>query len=440
MSDIGYTTDTPQSTPQDQSGRVGAVRYDQAQSLSEAQKSRAVTNIGAVSVANPAEGDMIQRVGTSWVTRTLNQIKTALGLGSAAYTASTDYATAAQGTDSREWTAATIEQVEAEAGTATTRRAWTAQRVRQAIAAWWATHTVTWESISGKPSTFAPSAHKSSHATGGSDALTPADIGAVATSNTSTGGNGAADSGKVAIFETDGSIWCKYLGAIDKTLAPYVYAALEVHQLMFADETGDYIIKPPSAITEQITVYFPLTNGTVAITANASGVPDNLVTSSTKTTPIDADSVLITDSAAAGTPAKRVTFANLWTWIKGKIEAVALTLTGVTITNYTEATVAIGNSGASQTINLTNGTKQSMTLTANCTVTLPTATNGKSFVLRVNTGAGSYVPLFEVSVGVVKWPDNTAPTFNSTANRYYNVVFEADGTNWTGAVGPTYHS
>jgi hypothetical protein len=38
---------------------------------------------------------------------------------------------------SAEWAAETVEQAEAEAGTATTRRAWTAQRVRQAIAAWW---------------------------------------------------------------------------------------------------------------------------------------------------------------------------------------------------------------------------------------------------------------------------------------------------------------
>lgn len=40
-------------------------------------------------------------------------------------------------TNSREWTATVVSQAEAEAGTATTRRAWTAQRVRQAIAAWW---------------------------------------------------------------------------------------------------------------------------------------------------------------------------------------------------------------------------------------------------------------------------------------------------------------
>ena len=62
------------------------------------------------------------------------------------------YATTAQGakadtaiqpgnaalSDSREWSAATIDQAEAEAGTATTRRAFTAQRVFQAVAAWWA--------------------------------------------------------------------------------------------------------------------------------------------------------------------------------------------------------------------------------------------------------------------------------------------------------------
>ncbi|MFO0452104.1 MAG: hypothetical protein ACK52I_26210 [Pseudomonadota bacterium] len=39
--------------------------------------------------------------------------------------------------DSREWTAETISQAEAEAGIATTRRAFTAERVRQAIVGWW---------------------------------------------------------------------------------------------------------------------------------------------------------------------------------------------------------------------------------------------------------------------------------------------------------------
>lgn len=39
--------------------------------------------------------------------------------------------------NAREWTASTVTQSEAEAGTAATRRAWTAQRVFQAITAWW---------------------------------------------------------------------------------------------------------------------------------------------------------------------------------------------------------------------------------------------------------------------------------------------------------------
>ena len=41
-------------------------------------------------------------------------------------------------TDAREWTAATVTQAEAEAGTDTARKAWSVLRVWQAIAAWWA--------------------------------------------------------------------------------------------------------------------------------------------------------------------------------------------------------------------------------------------------------------------------------------------------------------
>jgi hypothetical protein len=42
---------------------------------------------------------------------------------------------------------------------------------------------IAYSSLSGVPSTFAPSSHKTSHATGGTDALTAADIGAAATSH-----------------------------------------------------------------------------------------------------------------------------------------------------------------------------------------------------------------------------------------------------------------
>lgn len=98
-------------------------------------------------------------------------------------------------TDSREWTASTISQAEAEAGTSTTRRAFTAQRVSQAIAAWWATITDTalrtkaglGDSATRNVGTTAgtvaagddsrltnsrtPTAHASSHVSGGSDEI-----------------------------------------------------------------------------------------------------------------------------------------------------------------------------------------------------------------------------------------------------------------------------
>jgi hypothetical protein len=119
--------------------------------------------------------------------------------------------------DSREWSAATVSQSAAEAGTATGRVAWTVLRVWQAIAAWWAasadktkldgiasnatanatdaqlrdrsTHTGTqaattitglatvatsgaYTDLSGRPTSMSPTAHAASHASAGSDVLT----------------------------------------------------------------------------------------------------------------------------------------------------------------------------------------------------------------------------------------------------------------------------
>jgi hypothetical protein len=104
------------------------------------------------------------------------------------------------------------------------------------------------------------------------------------------------------------------------------------------------------------------------------------------------------------------------------------TLTNPTVTNYVESVVAIGNSGTSKTLDLTNGTVQTVTLTGNCTFTMPTATAGKSFVLIVSTGAGSFTGTFTS----VKWPNNTAPTLTTTASRWDILTFFADGTNWYG--------
>lgn len=105
------------------------------------------------------------------------------------------------------------------------------------------------------------------------------------------------------------------------------------------------------------------------------------------------------------------------------------TLTNPTINNYVEGVVAIGNTGTAQTLSLTNGTVQTATLTGNCTFTMPTATAGKSFVLILSSGAGSFTGTFTS----VKWPSNTAPTITTTASRWDILSFFSDGTNWYGS-------
>jgi hypothetical protein len=115
-----------------------------------------------------------------------------------------------------------------------------------------------------------------------------------------------------------------------------------------------------------------------------------------------------------------------------------LTVTGLTspiinnptITNYTESVVAIGNSGTSQTLALTNGTVQTVTMTGNCTFTMPTNTAGKSFILIATQDAtGSRTAVFTS----VKWPGGTAPTLTTTASTGRDILtFVADGTNWYG--------
>ena len=106
------------------------------------------------------------------------------------------------------------------------------------------------------------------------------------------------------------------------------------------------------------------------------------------------------------------------------------TLTNPTVTNYVESVVAIGNSGTSQTLALTNGTVQTVTMTGNCTFTMPTATAGKSFILiAVQDGTGSRTATFTS----VKFAGGVAPTLTTTATTGRDILtFVADGTNWYG--------
>lgn len=122
--------------------------------------------------------------------------------------------------------------------------------------------------------------------------------------------------------------------------------------------------------------------------------------------------------------------------VKTYVDALASggTLTNPTIKNYTESTVAIGNTGTAQTLALTNGTVQTATLTGNCTFTMPTPAAGKSFQLSLYTGAGSFTATFTS----VKWPAGIAPTITVTAARMDLLTFTSDGTNWYGSFAQNY--
>jgi hypothetical protein len=86
------------------------------------------------------------------------------------------------------------------------------------------------------------------------------------------------------------------------------------------------------------------------------------------------------------------------------------------------------NSSTAITLDLANGTMQDITLTASTTITMPTAVAGKSFILFLRSGAGTYT----VAWTTVKWPGGTAPTVTATASRLDIYSFFSDGTNWYG--------
>jgi len=131
------------------------------------------------------------------------------------------------------------------------------------------------------------------------------------------------------------------------------------------------------------------------------------------------------------TTLNNMTFPNV-TITSGTANAV--TIGNGTYTNYTESVVSIGTVTTTNTLSLSNGTVQTVTLTAanTCTFTMPTATAGKSFILIV-TGAATANATFTG----VKWAANTAPTITTTGNKDI-LSFIADGTNWYGNYSQNY--
>jgi hypothetical protein len=103
-----------------------------------------------------------------------------------------------------------------------------------------------------------------------------------------------------------------------------------------------------------------------------------------------------------------------------------------------EITNTVASSGPAQTLpdpaTAGSATLNRITLTANCTITLPTPQTGKSLTLiTVQDGTGGRTITLATPSGVIKWPGGSTPTYSSGASAVDVTTFVcADGTNWLG--------
>ena len=185
-------------------------------------------------------------------------------------------------------------------------------------------------------------------------------------------------------------------------------------------------------------------SGSAALTVDYSSVGAAPASHTHSYEAADADLLAIA-GLSGSTGYLKKTAADTWTLdtstfatLAGAESLTNKTLSNPTVTNYTEAVVALGTVTSANTIALTNGTVQTATLSAStaCTFTMPTATAGKSFILLLkqaaSTGNGS------ATFTGVKWGTSGAPTITATAGKMDILSFVSDGTSWYGSAGQGY--
>jgi len=120
--------------------------------------------------------------------------------------------------------------------------------------------------------------------------------------------------------------------------------------------------------------------------------------------------------------------------VTNTLNVVGLNVTGVgTVTKPSEKLNSVGNTGASATINLDNGSFVTATLTGNCTFTFSNPSGGAvSFTLVLtNDATPSRTITWPASV---KWPNATVPVRTETADKtdVYTFFTYDSGTTWWG--------
>ena len=201
--------------------------------------------------------------------------------------------------------------------------------------------------------------------------------------------------GELALNTADEKLYFKNSAGTVKLLASN--AATTNVTTFSAGTTG---FTPSSATSGAVTLA-----GTLAVANGGTNATTASITSFNNITGYTA-------SGATGTTSTNLVFSTSPT-------LTTPTLTNPTITAYLETAPAIVNSSTTQTIALASGTVLSYTLTGNCTFTMPTATSGTSFIVRlIQDATGSRTATFTG----VKWPGGTVPTITTTASTGVDII------------------
>ena len=212
--------------------------------------------------------------------------------------------------------------------------------------------------------------------------------------------------------------------------------------LVFQANSGGSITLTGANTASTATITIPATTGNMVTTGDTGTVTVTMLSATgtpSSTTYLRGDGTWSTVSAMTY-PGAGIANSTGSAWgtsytTSGSGTVVALnntpTLTNPTVTNYVETLQAVGTVGSTSTLSLTTGTVLTATLTAStpCTFTMPTATAGKSFILKlIQASSGMTTATFTS----VKWPGGTAPTITATASAVDILSFVSDGTNWYG--------
>lgn len=94
--------------------------------------------------------------------------------------------------------------------------------------------------------------------------------------------------------------------------------------------------------------------------------------------------------------------------------------------------VAIGNSGATKTVDWTSGDYQTITTTASCVLTFTAPVGPRTVLLKITHEASTTAYTYTWP-GTVKWQSAVAPTTTNTSGGVDIISLFYDGTNYIGS-------